>query len=451
MIVIEQFIFNIIAFALFIIIFSKIIRKNDTSYVISLIIEAIGITINFVQLIANAELPMLLKVIAYIMAILVPIAIIAIEKTGLLFSETVAVVKAKSFLLIKDKKSAKKALIELLTKNPSSYIGHKMLAEIYEAEGGMRKAIDEYVKVIDIQNNDYNSYYKIADLLNNLDKKDEAAQMLNNLLKKNPENCEATKLLGDILIEQGKYKEAAYIYNDALKYFPTDYDLNYSLGIVYTMLSDFQNAKVYYEKASTLNSLECNSKYSLAEIALIHKELEEAEQYFLQSCQDPELEADAYYELAKINLIKGEKEKAIQYANTALESDPVKIAEKIKNDSSFIAILPKLTIPLNLENLEEKECNLSKKFKKAKEQLEKTSEIAQNIGYDDIRLLEYKKNKEENAGKFLKSETEINIEQKEVIVTEQKARQHTDIEDLELQELELSEAYGEEPQKEIEE
>ena len=285
-----------------------------------------------------------------------------------------------------------------------------MLAEIYEAEGGMRKAIDEYVKVIDIQKKDYNSYYKIADLLNNLDKKDEAAQMLNNLLLKNPEHCEATKLLGDILIEQGKYKEAAYIYNDALKYFPTDYDLNYSLGIVYTMLNDFQNAKLFYEKATRLNSIEYNSKYSLAEIALIYKELEEAEQYFLQSCQDPELEADSYLELAKINLIKGEKEKAIQYANIAIESDPIKIAEKIKNDSAFITILSKLTIPLNLENLEEKECNLSEKYKKAKEHLEKTSEIARNIGYDDIRLIEYKKNKNESSISLEETELE-NIDQ----------------------------------------
>ena len=426
MIIIEQLIFNILAFALFFIIFSKIIRKNDTSYVISLIIEAIGITINFVQLIANAQLPIILKIIAYIMAILLPIAIIAIEKTGLLFSETISVIGAKTLLLVKNNKLAKKVLIKLVTKDPSSYIGHKMLAEIYEAEGGMRKAIDEYVKVIDIQKKDYNSYYKIANLLNDLDKKDEATQMLNNLLLKKPEYIKASQLLGDILIEQGKYKEAAYIYNDALKYFPTDYDLNYSLGIVYTMLNDFQNAKLFYEKATRLNSIEYNSKYSLAEIALIYKELEEAEQYFLQSCQDPELEADSYLELAKINLIKGEKEKAIQYANIAIESDPIKIAEKIKNDSAFITILSKLTIPLNLENLEEKECNLSEKYKKAKEHLEKTSEIARNIGYDDIRLLEYKKNKDENN---------INLQETELVNSEQ----------------ELNEKESLEEQKEIEE
>ena len=38
-------------------------------------------------------------------------------------------------------------------------------------EGGMRKAIDEYVTAIDIKKNDYNSYYKISELLRDLGKK----------------------------------------------------------------------------------------------------------------------------------------------------------------------------------------------------------------------------------------------------------------------------------------
>ena len=50
-----------------------------------------------------------------------------------------------------------------------------MLAEIYEKEGGMRKAIDEYVQAIDLDKQDYDSYYKVAELLNGLDKKDEAS------------------------------------------------------------------------------------------------------------------------------------------------------------------------------------------------------------------------------------------------------------------------------------
>lgn len=35
----------------------------------------------------------------------------------------------------------------------------------------MRKAIDEYVQAVDLNKQDYDSYYKVAELLNNLDKK----------------------------------------------------------------------------------------------------------------------------------------------------------------------------------------------------------------------------------------------------------------------------------------
>lgn len=396
MIIVEQLIFNVLAFALFVMIFLKIIIRNDASYVVSLLIEALGIAINFIEIITNEQLPILIKIIVYVFAILLPIIIIAIEKRGILFLEAISLLKANILLFLGNSKGAKKVLISLVNKYTDSYLGHKKLAEVYEEEGGMRKAIDEYAKAIDINKKDYNSYYKVANLLNSLDKKEEATHMLNNLLKKKPEHIEASKLLGELLIEQGKYKEAAYVYNDALKNFPTDYDLNYNLGIVYTMLNDFQNAKLYYEKASTLNSLEYNSKYSLAEIALIYKELEEAEQYFMQATQDPELEADAYLELARICLIRNEKDKAIQYANIALESNPRKIAEKIKNDEAFIMIMHKLTIPLNLENIEEKQTKLSSKDKKAKEHLEKSSEITRSIGYDEVKMEKYKKSKLEN-------------------------------------------------------
>ena len=83
--------------------------------------------------------------------------------------------KAKFFFMLGDTKKAKNALLSLLDKNQNSYSAHQMLAQIYEKEGGMRKAIDEYVQAIDLNKKDVDSYYKVADLLNQLDKKDEAA------------------------------------------------------------------------------------------------------------------------------------------------------------------------------------------------------------------------------------------------------------------------------------
>ena len=291
------------------------------------------------------------------------------------------------YLLFGNTKAAKNCLIKLVTNNPESYIGHKFLAQIYEKEGGQRKAVDEYLQVIDINKKDYDSYYKAANLLTDLDKKEEAAQMLSKLLSKKPDYELATIALGDILIEQENYKEAANIYIEALKHNPTSFELNYNLGIVYTMLNDFPNAKLYYEKASELNSMIYNTKYSLAEIAIMYKELEEAEQYFMQAIEDEELCADAYLELAKIYLIKNDKEQAIKYANVAIQEEPKRIVEKIHKDITFAIIISKLSIPFNLEieGEEEKTKKLSKKEIKAKEHLENMAEITRKIGYTNIK------------------------------------------------------------------
>ena len=391
----EQLIFAIIAFTLFIYMFYKMIKDNETSYVILIILQAIGIALNFFEIIFKIKINFIFVILKYILSILAPIAIILLEKNKIPFVEIVDISRAVMYQKLGDNKKAKQALIHLVTKYPENYQGHRRLAEIYEAEGGMRKAIDEYVQAIDIHKRDYDSYYKIAKLLNVLDKQDEAAQMLNNLLKKKPDYYQATVLLGDILIDKEMYKEAANVYQEGLRYSPISYELNYNLGLVYTMLNDFESAKICYEKAAQINSFSYNSKYALAEIALIYKEIDEAKSYFLQAIESEELAPDAYYELAKIELIKGNKDMAIQYANTAIDLNSQKIVPKVKKDPMFIPIIARLIMPFNLEmarnNELEKESQLKQpklleKEIKAKEHLEETFEITKNISYTDIEM-----------------------------------------------------------------
>ena len=405
---VEQLIFTVISFALFVYVFFKMIKNNETTYIVFLVLQAIGITFNFMEVLFNIKLNILLKILKYTFAIVFPVAIIILEKRNFNIIEYIKTAQAIIFFNLGNNKKAKQILIDLISKMPDTYKGHKLLAEIYENEGGMRKAIDEYVQAIDINKKDYDSYFKVANLLSNLDKKDEATQMLSSLLSKKPDYIEATKLLGDLLIEKQMYKEAANIYQEALRFNQFDFDLNYSLGIVYTMLNDFQSAKEFYEKAAQINSLIYNSKYSLAEIALIYKELEEAEKRFFETIDDEELAPDSYFELAKIYLIKGEKEKAIQYANTAINLNPKKIVGKIKKDTIFIPILAKLSIPFNLEinEEEEKTSKLSKKEIIAKEHLEEMFEKTRYLSYNDIKLL----NKNSKKGKRINFEKEQNIE-----------------------------------------
>lgn len=410
---VEQIIFTFISFAIFVLMFFRMIKNNDTTYVVILVLEAIGISLNFLEVLFDIKLNMIFVIIKYILAILLPILIIILEKKGISLLEMVNIQKAKISMNLGDNKKAKQALLKILDKNPNSYKAHLMLAQVYENEGGMRKAIDEYVQAIDLNKKDYDSYYKVAKLLDGLDKKEEASQMLYSLLNKKPDMTDASMLLGEILLENEMYKEAVNVYQDALRFDQVNYDLYYNLGIAYTMLNDFQNAKTCYEKAAEINSLLHNAKYSLAEIALIYKDLEEAERRFLETIEDEELSADAYYELAKIYLIKGDKETAIKYINTAIDANSKKIVEKVKKDPIFIPIMAKISIPFNLEEPEKEEnANvLKEKEIKAKEHLEEMSELTRNLSYNDINLL--KKNGRKKEDNNLEMENEKDKEQRE--------------------------------------
>ena len=67
--IIEQLIFTFISFAIFVYMFFRMIKNNDTSYVFVLVIEAIGITLNFAEVLFGIKLNLLFMILKYIFAI----------------------------------------------------------------------------------------------------------------------------------------------------------------------------------------------------------------------------------------------------------------------------------------------------------------------------------------------------------------------------------------------
>lgn len=278
--IIEKIIFNLLAFTLFIIVFFKMIKKNDTAYIDILVLQFIGIAINFIELITDIKLPIIIKILLYILCVIIPGIVLILEKKNILFPELLNLIIAKYYLKQNNQEAAKKYMLKLIDKYPNSYLGHKMLAEIYEEEGKHTNAIDEYVRAIEINTKDYNSYYKISVLLQKLNNNDAAINMLNDLLKKKPDYLEASMLLGDILYDEERFKEATIVYTEALKYNPANYDIYYNLGMVYTRLNDFQKAKEYYQTAAEINSMLYNAKFNLAQISMIYGDLRRSRELF---------------------------------------------------------------------------------------------------------------------------------------------------------------------------
>ncbi len=426
----EKLLFNLIAFSLFIIIFFKIIRKNDTNYISLLILQAIGIAISFVEIRLGIEENVFGGTIRYILSVILPFFIIILEIRGINFSEILSIFAAKFFMMLGNTKTAKTILVKLVSKYPESYLGHKLLAECYEIEGGMRRAIEEYVTAVDINKKDYKSYFKIADLLRDLGKKDEAIEMLDTLVKTKPDCYEASCLLGELLCEQERFKEAANVYHEALKYRPADFDLYYNLGIVYTRLSDFQMAKEMYERAAEINHRMYGANYNLGLIAFIQRDYDAAEKYFENSLYD-ELEPMAYYQLAKIYIYKGEKDKAINFLNKAIELEP-KIKTMAEKEKAFEKIKKYITVSVKMEEneitqeleeeAEEKKENILKVQEiKAREYLENTSrvieEMSENFSKEKVneRLnIIFNKNKQEKKIEDRELEKPMKDRQKEL-------------------------------------
>ena len=385
MIIVERIFFYILAIALFVIFFFKMMRKNNNLYLTSLILQAIGIIINFLGLSIGFNINLFFKAIFYITSVGIPLAILILEFKNIDLIEFVYVGIAKGSLIIKNSKKAKKILLDLVDKNHDSKIAHKMLAEIYENEGGIRKAIDEYVKVVDLDSEAYDSYYKIAILLKDLGNKEDSINMLTKLVNKKPDYIEASISLSDALCECERYKEALSIMNECLRHNPNNFDIYYNLGMIYTLLNDFSSAKEAYTKASIINTLEHHTNYNIAMIELILGDLEEAEKYFNTCIEDKELSPFAYYQLAKIFMLRGDKDTASQYLNLAIELDN-KLYQKAMEENIFIPIKGYVNYPfMDKEDYidDEIEIDISKEMKIINH-LEETYKIVGKLNYREM-------------------------------------------------------------------
>lgn len=391
---IEKIIFNLLAFAIFIVVFGRFIKKNDTSYVYILVLEFIGIVINFIELLSNTTFNIFFKIIMYIFAIAIPGAMLLIEYFSKMdFPEIFNIILAKIAMASGNTEKAKDYLFKLINKYPESYMGHKTLAEVYEKEGKYSVAADEYIRVTELNNKDIKINYKVAELLSKTERADDAITVLQDILKAKPEYYKATSLLGDILCASERYKEAINVYMNALRYNPGNYDLYYNLGIVFTMTNDFQRAKEFYEKAAEINSLLYNAKLSIGQIALIAGDLDEAEEYFKESLKGEDVEAGSYYYLSQVAMLKGDKEKATNYMNIAVELDP-KIYKKAQKETVFTPIKNEIKKPEKEQAEEKKQTKLLLKERKALNHLSQTCLLISNLNNDDLTMMKNLKEKE---------------------------------------------------------
>jgi len=141
------------------------------------------------------------------------------------------------------------------------------LAELYKKEGQIEQAVDELNNVAEykIKKGDLDAAQKIlsnAEKLNEdhtrtlinivgifkqKDKRKDALELINKILKKDKGNIEALNLLGNLHLDGGKYKEAEEVYSWIISLKPKDVEASINLGRIFIQKGKLDEAYEVYE------------------------------------------------------------------------------------------------------------------------------------------------------------------------------------------------------------
>ena len=320
---IELIIFGIISLILFTYIAKRSLEIRSYVSNIILILNIVGIIIMPLIYVKTNKIYMASRIISLILGIILPIVIITIEYlTKVSYDEKIILYIAEFYEVIKNRKKAKDVIVKYLEKYDDSYLLHKKLATIYEKEGGTRKAIDEYVEAVSIKGTDYESYFRVIELLEYLDKKDEAITLIERLLKVYKRYPKAYIMYANLILEKGNLKEVAKIYEEGLSYNKESKEIMYNLASIYVRLNEYSLAKKNLESIFKLDKKSHIVCLNLAQISMIEREYSEAKMYLDIAKKEKEIEDIVYYEIAKINVLERKEEEAISNLNKALEINP---------------------------------------------------------------------------------------------------------------------------------
>lgn len=414
---IELIIFGIISLILFTYIAKRYLEIRSYVSNIILILNIVGIIIMPLIYVKTNKIYMASRIISLILGIILPIVIIIIEYlTKVSYDEKIILYIAEFYEFTKNRKKAKDIIVKYLEKYDDSYLLHKKLATIYEKEGGTRKAIDEYVEAVSIKGTDYESYFRVIELLEYLDKKDEAITLIERLLKVYKRYPKAYIMYANLILEKGNLKEVAKIYEEGLSYNKESKEIMYNLASIYVRLNEYSLAKKNLESIFKLDKKSHIVCLNLAQIAMIEREYSEAKMYLDIAKKEKEIEDIVYYEIAKINVLERKEEEAISNLNKALEINPniiVKInATEIFKEIRHHTIMKVELIQRKRVEIEEKYVDTINMLEEAlelimimdkNENADKAHIMMQQIirEKDENKTIEDMEEKQEKANKFI--------------------------------------------------
>jgi len=171
------------------------------------------------------------------------------------------------------------------------------LAEAYEAEENLPKALGAYSQVIKLSPTDPTAHFNFALSLSKAGRIDEAIVQTQEVLKLLPNHEPSLLLLGDLYSRKMNWQGAKGVLSRYVKAKPDEFSAWFSLAVAHDYMGDFDPALAAYAKAEALQPEDPSVKNNIGRIYFKRSKFEDAVVKLKES-----LELDKNFDDARVNL-----------------------------------------------------------------------------------------------------------------------------------------------------
>jgi predicted TPR repeat methyltransferase len=225
---------------------------------------------------------------------------------------------------------------DILVQDPGNMNALRFIALSYAQSNDMPKAIDYFLRALDLQPNDANLHNNLGNAYKRLQNIDKAIEHYKKALENEAHYAEAHHNLAGIYSTQNDYQHALKHYQQAIQAKPDFIFAHYHLGLLFLQHQKLDAAKIQFANVLSLCPEHVGAQFYTGILLLNDNAIEEAEQAFQNVLRMDNEHVQAMINLGVIALKKNEGQRGVNYFTEALALDNQSIEARNNLAATFI-------------------------------------------------------------------------------------------------------------------
>ena len=208
-------------------------------------------------------IPEFIQILLITSMFFIPLIFVVLQYNNIILTRKILYYKMKWNMYLQDYEKAKNLLYKLIEQTGRKSQYYNYLGICYKHLNDYVNSRDSFALAVELDKTDYLSYYELACILDETNKKETAIIMFNNALRIKPDFYDAAESLGICYTSQARYEEALRIYRNALEYNPDSFELYYNIAMVKLEVGEYDEAEKNFEKAADLKPKLYSAYYNI--------------------------------------------------------------------------------------------------------------------------------------------------------------------------------------------